>query len=101
MLSQEKAVPLHTLYKTCKAIGDPLAQLVEHNTFNVGVLGSSPKRITNQTPEILDLWISGVFHVITQYKSPVFHRILYFCNTYAIPDCNTKIGIRRKKEKYQ
>ena len=25
---------------------DPLAQLVEHNTFNVGVLGSSPKRIT-------------------------------------------------------
>ena len=27
-------------------IDDPLAQLVEHNTFNVGVLGSSPKRIT-------------------------------------------------------
>ena len=25
---------------------DPLAQSVEHNTFNVGVLGSSPKRIT-------------------------------------------------------
>ena len=28
--------------------GDPLAQLVEHNTFNVGVLGSSPKRITKR-----------------------------------------------------
>ena len=27
---------------------DPLAQLVEHNTFNVGVLGSSPKRITKE-----------------------------------------------------
>ena len=27
---------------------DPLAQLVEHNTFNVGVLGSSPKRITDK-----------------------------------------------------
>ena len=27
---------------------DPLAQLVEHNTFNVGVLGSSPKRITRR-----------------------------------------------------
>ena len=27
---------------------DPLAQLVEHNTFNVGVLGSSPKRITGR-----------------------------------------------------
>ena len=26
--------------------GDPLAQSVEHHTFNVGVLGSNPKRIT-------------------------------------------------------
>ena len=25
---------------------DPLAQSVEHHTFNVGVLGSNPKRIT-------------------------------------------------------
>ena len=25
---------------------DSLAQLVEHNTFNVGVLGSNPKRVT-------------------------------------------------------
>ena len=25
---------------------DPVAQLVEHNTFNVGVLGSSPSGIT-------------------------------------------------------
>ena len=28
---------------------DSLAQLVEHNTFNVGVLGSNPKRITKST----------------------------------------------------
>ena len=27
---------------------DSLAQLVEHNTFNVGVLGSNPKRITQR-----------------------------------------------------
>ena len=27
---------------------DSLAQQVEHNTFNVGVLGSSPRRITDQ-----------------------------------------------------
>ncbi len=26
---------------------DPLAQLVEHNTFNVGVMGSSPMRVTS------------------------------------------------------
>ena len=25
---------------------DSLAQLVEHNTFNVGVMGSSPMRVT-------------------------------------------------------
>ena len=28
-------------------INDSIAQLVEHNTFNVGVLGSSPSRVTN------------------------------------------------------
>ncbi len=28
------------------AAPDSLAQQVEHNTFNVGVLGSSPRRIT-------------------------------------------------------
>ena len=38
---------MHSLLRD-KANGDPLAQLVEHNTFNVGVLGSSPKRITKQ-----------------------------------------------------
>jgi hypothetical protein len=31
---------------------DSLAQLVEHNTFNVGVLGSSPKRITENKRKI-------------------------------------------------
>ena len=40
-------IPLHSLLRD-KANGDPLAQLVEHNTFNVGVLGSSPKRITTK-----------------------------------------------------
>ena len=29
--------------------GDSLAQQVEHNTFNVGVLGSSPRRITEKS----------------------------------------------------
>ena len=42
----EKAVILHRFLEN----GDPLAQLVEHNTFNVGVLGSSPKRITPSYP---------------------------------------------------
>ncbi len=34
-----ESYPLHKQH-------DSLAQLVEHNTFNVGVLGSSPRRIT-------------------------------------------------------
>ena len=36
---------MHPLSKISNKV-DPLAQSVEHNTFNVGVLGSSPKRIT-------------------------------------------------------
>ena len=36
---------------------DPLAQQVEHNTFNVGVLGSSPKRITlREAPPLFFYW---------------------------------------------
>ena len=41
--------------------GDSLAQLVEHNTFNVGVLGSSPKRITNETRRKLATVACGFF----------------------------------------
>ena len=32
---------------------DSLAQLVEHNTFNVGVLGSSPRRITKERSSVM------------------------------------------------
>ena len=32
--------------KSAKTREDSLAQLVEHNTFNVGVSGSSPERVT-------------------------------------------------------
>ena len=38
------APSLQSLSKDCTFKVDPLAQSVEHNTFNVGVLGSSPKR---------------------------------------------------------
>ena len=58
---QKKAVTLHRISekqrsKTLKNYAcpsaknvDSLAQQVEHNTFNVGVLGSSPRRITDKT----------------------------------------------------
>ena len=32
-----------------KRLEDSLAQLVEHNTFNVGASGSSPERVTKNT----------------------------------------------------
>ena len=40
---------------------DPLAQSVEHNTFNVGVLGSSPKRITKNNPQVVDTQLLADF----------------------------------------
>ena len=48
---QKKAVPLqpemrYERFSLISVHTDSLAQLVEHNTFNVGVVGSSPTRIT-------------------------------------------------------
>ena len=40
---------------------DSLAQLVEHNTFNVGVVGSSPTRITNKISQIANIQQFGLF----------------------------------------
>ncbi len=34
-------------FAVAKQSDDSLAQQVEHHTFNVGVLGSSPRRVTN------------------------------------------------------
>ena len=44
---QEKFLSLHPQSEMMANRFDSLAQQVEHNTFNVGVLGSSPKRITS------------------------------------------------------
>ena len=44
-----KSLPLHSQFGRIAITKDySLAQQVEHNTFNVGVLGSSPKRITKR-----------------------------------------------------
>ena len=54
-----------------------LAQLVEHNTFNVGVLGSSPRRITNKTLKIkqLDKNLIACFLLYTSDYSTVSHLL--------------------------
>ena len=48
---------------------DSLAQQVEHNTFNVGVLGSSPKRITKRglQNEVLFLYPKASFMITRCY----------------------------------
>ena len=45
MLIEKKGVLLHP--QIAKPV-DSVAQQVEHNTFNVGVLGSSPSRVTKE-----------------------------------------------------
>ena len=52
--------------------GDPLAQSVEHNTFNVGVLGSSPKRITFKNRQMIDYQSFAVF---------LLSQMHHFCTT--------------------
>ena len=46
---------------------DSLAQLVEHNTFNVGVLGSNPKRVTYDSKQVT--YIPNGGHLVTTAES--------------------------------
>ncbi len=66
-------VTLHPLLRKSKV--DPLAQSVEHNTFNVGVLGSNPKRITTKIRE--SLCLSGFpnffYPNCTTFAPPIHH----------------------------
>ena len=39
---------MHRFFSKAHKMADSLAQLVEHNTFNVGVMGSSPMRVTER-----------------------------------------------------
>ena len=56
---------------------DPLAQSVEHNTFNVGVLGSSPKRITEKRGQMTSLF------VFTPYLSAPHHLRVQALGAYS------------------
>ena len=86
--------------------GDSLAQLVEHNTFNVGVLGSSPRRITEQigkTPQIAETkTVSAIFviplsgkitHIVRFSSEQIVNsfRREQFCSRFQIDECNCLI----------
>ena len=44
---------------------DSVAQPVEHNTFNVGVLGSNPSWITKRTLEIKSFFLCDYFCLLS------------------------------------
>ena len=55
---------------------DSLAQQVEHNTFNVGVLGSSPRRITQKKAIILKKVIA--FFIFAQMVPVLVMPFIFF-----------------------
>ncbi len=62
---------------------DSLAQQVEHNTFNVGVLGSSPRRITEKKSALQFCKAGFVFGDITFPFSMSFFVSFYsFASTF-------------------
>ena len=64
---------------------DSLAQLVEHNTFNVGVLGSSPRRITKQSGKTEQNTATGsvaVFFLSVQMASECSLRGSAVCKSW-------------------
>ena len=48
------------------AFNDSLAQLVEHNTFNVGVMGSNPMRVTLNL--FMAYWSSDICKFLSDHK---------------------------------
>ena len=77
-LFKKKSFPLVESKKTPtfapqfgKRIDDSLAQQVEHNTFNVGVLGSNPRRITEKSHSKNYLWLFFCMMLIGENK----HRV--------------------------
>ena len=68
---RKKQLPLHRNSKECTIRFDSLAQQVEHNTFNVGVLGSSPKRITKKEKRMF-LFLFKLFHSTLNLHSLLF-----------------------------
>ncbi len=102
MLVSKKHCTFALAFQEQKSL-DPLAQLVEHNTFNVGVLGSSPRRITEQIgklPQIAETkTVSAIFVIplsgktthIVGFSSEQFVNSPYreqFCSQFQIAGYN-------------
>ncbi len=85
---------------------DSVAQLVEHNTFNVGVLGSSPSGITSRTRKTLQ---TSVFQRNTEVfllKSKIMlsyatYAVLYLCFQVLICILNLTVIDCQKLNNYE
>ena len=72
---KKKAVLLH------RKKADSVAQQVEHNTFNVGVLGSSPSRVTKTENQP----VTADFLVYGARKSHTLLQCAAFKKLYSLP----------------
>ena len=76
---------LQPLSKDCTFKVDPLAQSVEHNTFNVGVLGSSPKRITEKRGQMTSLFVLFlIFLIRIHHRLRLLRFVFWGCELPAV-----------------
>ena len=65
-------------FAAAKSKDDSVAQQVEHNTFNVGVLGSSPSRVTKRNKKSLIDSRLGIFRFCIPPVFPQSYEQLCF-----------------------
>ena len=68
------------------ALIDSLAQLVEHNTFNVGVMGSSPMRVTKRGTDNVPFFVD--YKEVTNEVDMDGVNIQYHKIGEIYPDCS-------------
>ena len=77
---------------------DSLAQQVEHNTFNVGVLGSSPRRITERRDLKKSLSFSKLLIAFDYQKVRNQNQVFHLeCGTNKKREKVTPLDMKTKK----
>src|SRR5690606_41731993 len=94
------------IFAPASLLQDSIAQLVEHNTFNVGVLGSSPSRVTFFLLQVIitdliaqlvehntfNVWVLGSSpSLVTSHKTNQFGLSFYFYFPFHVLFCFSPI----------
>ena len=77
------------------AASDSLAQLVEHNTFNVGVMGSSPMRVTKRRTISSPLFLLIMHFRLSEVRSTSVQDTAHPINQRIIQDNDEMRGAGR------